>query len=300
MPPDPKPLREQPTRNRILKPVELQSVRNEKAKTKDSKAELQALASPGSPPSALQALAELKEKFKPTVAKPSSPSKRPPFPEPEETEREEEELTPQEERDLPLPGREEERQGQEPQARAPGEEPAAVQEAPEEAGQEEPDDGEEASEDQKGKGSGSLPSEMEEDGSGESVGAQPSPSAPPHSKPAPSPAQILNSISPDVSRQIDSYLKQVQLHALEQADRLLQDPQALNSLPALISTVKDLAELQVMLRYQAKFEKEILKGKVPPLPHVGRFPGLSRVVGSLNKLKKASGEAPTWAGELPE
>lgn len=114
-------------------------------------------------------------------------------------------------------------------------------------------------------------------------------------------ALTLDAMSgPQVRQQIRSFLAKVQLQALQEAEKLMRTGQNL-SLPQLISTVKDLAELEVLVTWIPKLEKIILKGKAPLLPPAaGKFPALSKLTKLGKSMSKAAGaETPDWAGDVP-
>jgi hypothetical protein len=280
MPPKPKDLREQPTRKRLMSPVKVESVTQENQDPLDSKQELQSLIR-GEQKQALEKLKSLGDKYKPTAIKPSSnPPDRPKESAEDREETEEEETADSVE---------------EPAEASPEGEPQestqeSVEKEQEESGE---STGEEQPSQQREEGKSEEREEME---NGEGEEEQPSPGQ----KPA-SPLSVLQAMHPDTSRMISRFLEEVQLHALEEADKLLKAGANL-TLPQLIGTVKDLAELKVMMRWQAKLEKEIVKGRVPMVPPgAGRFPGLSKLTKISGQLKKAvGGETPEWAGDVPE
>ena len=76
------------------------------------------------------------------------------------------------------------------------------------------------------------------------------------------------------------------------------------SITTLISGIKDLAELQIVLRWTEKLEEQILSGKVKlpagvkGMPALSKLQRLAKEAGDAEKKEQGSGD-PEWMGDMP-
>lgn len=263
MPPKQKPLREQPTRNSLLKPIELESVRQTRLSPVQEKLEL---------------LKKL-QRNKGNKGK-------------NEPEEETQEAAQAGEADGGLGAKDPHGPGA-----YSGGAPEAVERV-ERAGPAPGPEGEDPVEQELLQPVGGAPEGALEEGDERQEEPEQLPPSPPNQ---PLTSALLDALSgPQVQQQIRSYLARVQLQGLQQAERLMQKVDGL-TLPQVISCVKDLAELQVLVQWIPKLEKAILKGQAPLLPPgAGAYPSLKKLAGLAKGVKRAAvGAEPSWAGDLP-